>query len=216
MSESKTVSVVVGEEWPLFREALAHLCKHLGYFVAARCGDGQGAWDAIQRHKPSIALLDYSLPDLVTLDLVRRLRENGSATRVLLLSVRRDRRAVTEALRSGAAGFVLKSGPQQDFVQALRRISRGGVYVSPSLDFDSKSPAPPPSSSSNPVELLSSREYQVFTLLVDGLRAKEIAHRLEVSPKTVDTYRASLMRKLDIHDVPGLVRFAISRELTTV
>jgi DNA-binding NarL/FixJ family response regulator len=215
MTESKAVTLVVGEEWPLIREALVALCQQLGCEVVGRCGDGNSAWQAIQQFRPDIALLDYGLPELVTLEVVRRLREQSFPTRVLILSVRRDRRTVLEALRSGAAGYVLKSGPSQDLSHAIHKISTGGIYVSPSLDIGKLTNGAQPLSG-DPVESLSSREYQVFTLLVDGIRAKEIASRLDVSPKTVDTYRASLMRKLDIHDVAGLVKFAIQRELTTV
>jgi DNA-binding NarL/FixJ family response regulator len=119
---------------------------------------------------------------------------------------------VLETLRSGAAGYILKSGSVEQLREAFRQIERGTVYVSPLLEMGKifstrKGPA------DDPIDQLSAREYQVFTLLVDGTRAKEIAARLELSPKTVDTYRASLMRKLDIHDVAGLVKFAIQREL---
>ena len=128
------------------------------------------------------------------------------------MSTRRDRKTVLEALRCGAAGYILKSGPPQQLSDALRQIRSGGVYVSPLLEFgkmfsaNNKRPGP------DPFDALSAREYQVFNLLVEGVRAKEIAKRLQLSPKTVDTYRASLMRKLDIHDVAGLVRFALNRD----
>jgi DNA-binding NarL/FixJ family response regulator len=99
-------------------------------------------------------------------------------------------------------------------LEAFEQTAQGGVYVSPMLELDkifaqSKSRKP-----DDPMDLLSAREYQVFSLLVEGLRAKEVAARLDLSPKTVDTYRASLMRKLDIHDLAGLVKFAVQRGLT--
>ena len=119
-------------------------------------------------------------------------------------------------LRAGAAGFLLKSVDQAELLDALFRVRSGSIYISPQLEFEklffstgTSSPA------SDPIDMLSSREYQVFQLLVDGVRAKDIARRLQLSPKTIDTYRASLMRKLDIHDVAGLVKFAIQRDLTS-
>jgi DNA-binding NarL/FixJ family response regulator len=87
--------------------------------------------------------------------------------------------------------------------------------VSPQLELNKIFSSNQKSSAEDPLDMLSAREYQVFSLLVEGVRAKEIAARLELSPKTVDTYRASLMRKLDIHDVAGLVKFAIQRDLTS-
>ncbi|HLJ17557.1 MAG TPA: LuxR C-terminal-related transcriptional regulator, partial [Bryobacteraceae bacterium] len=95
------------------------------------------------------------------------------------------------------------------------QIREGGVYISPLLRMEEILASSRSRSSRDPLESLSAREHQVFSLLVEGVRAKEIAARLTLSPKTVDTYRASLMRKLDIHDVAGLVKFAIQRNLTS-
>jgi DNA-binding NarL/FixJ family response regulator len=121
-----------------------------------------------------------------------------------------------ESLRNGANGFLLKSSPAAQLLEALLQIMSGGIYVSPEMELEKIFIAHRKNDASDPLESLSSREYQVFSLLIDGIRAKEIAARLDLSPKTVDTYRASLMRKLDIYDLPGLVKFAIQRELTSM
>jgi DNA-binding NarL/FixJ family response regulator len=98
--------------------------------------------------------------------------------------------------------------------EALAQFTQGGIYVSPQIEVMSLfGDGNGRNQGSDPIESLSSREFQVFSLLVEGVRAKEIAARLSLSPKTVDTYRSSLMRKLDIHDVAGLVKFAIKRDL---
>jgi DNA-binding NarL/FixJ family response regulator len=213
MTEPKAVSIVIGEELPLIREALAHLCRaQSGCQILATCGDGTAAYDAICSLKPDIALLDLNLPELVTLEIIRRLRSGLAHTRVLVMSIRRDRKTVIEALRCGAAGYILKSGPAEQLSDALRHIRNGGVYVSPLLEIGKMFAANQKRPGPDPFDALSAREYQVFNLLIEGIRAKEIAKRLQLSPKTVDTYRASLMRKLDIHDVAGLVRFALNRE----
>ena len=109
---------------------------------------------------------------------------------------------------------MLKTGTSTQLLEAFEQILTGGIYVSPELHLDKIfAAASRRAETEDPLESLSSREYQVFSLLIDGIRAKEIAARLDLSPKTVDTYRASLMRKLDIHDVAGLVKFAIQREI---
>jgi DNA-binding NarL/FixJ family response regulator len=123
---------------------------------------------------------------------------------------------VLEALRSGANGFLLKSASTSNLHDALSQIMAGGIYVSPEMELEKIFISQRKNDNGDPLETLSSREYQVFSLLIDGIRAKEIAARLDLSPKTVDTYRASLMRKLDIYDVAGLVKFAIQRDLTSV
>ena len=93
----------------------------------------------------------------------------------------------------------------------------GGIYVSPQMELEKIFITPKGNNNLvDPIDTLSAREHQVFSMLVEGMRAKEIAGRLDVSPKTIDTYRASLMRKLDIHDVASLVKFAIHRNLTSI
>ena len=111
--------------------------------------------------------------------------------------------------------FLLKSGPANQLLEAFEQILDGGIYISPELELNKIFVSGSKASSDDPLQALSAREYQVFSLLCDGVRAKEIAARLSLSPKTVDTYRASLMRKLDIHDVAGLVKFAIQKDLTS-
>jgi two-component system invasion response regulator UvrY len=132
-----------------------------------------------------------------------------------VLSTRRDRKTVVEALRCGANGFLLKSAPWNQLLEAFEQILDGGVYVSTELELNKIFGGVGDGGLEDPLQSLSAREHQVFSMLVEGVRAKEIAARLELSPKTVDTYRASLMRKLDIHDVAGLVKFAIQRDLTS-
>ena len=116
-------------------------------------------------------------------------------------------------MRSGANGYVLKSDLASCLLDALDEVLGGSIYVSPQLKladiFSTSENAPP----QKPYEQLSAREHQVFTLLVDGLRSKEIANQLDLSPKTVNTYRSNLMIKLNIHDLPGLVKFAIRKKL---
>ena len=145
----------------------------------------------------------------------RRIKDLNQATKVVVLSTRRDRKTVVGALRCGVSAFLLKSGPSLQLLEAFDQILDGGIYVSPSLELDKIFSPGQRSIPDDPLESLSAREYQVFSLLVEGTRAKEIAARLDLSPKTVDTYRASLMRKVDIHDVASLVKFAIQRDLTS-
>jgi DNA-binding NarL/FixJ family response regulator len=210
------IRILIAEPLPLLREALSALCTFRGTFqVVAQCADGASALRQILELQPDVALLDLDLPEVHTLELLRRVREAGNETRMVLMSSRSDRKTIIEALRCGAQGFVLKSGSAQQLFDSLRQVREGGVYISPSVEVEKIfGPQRGRALDSDPVESLSTREHQVFTMLVEGLRAKEIAARLSVSPKTIDTYRASMMRKLDIHDVAGLVKFAIHRNLT--
>jgi DNA-binding NarL/FixJ family response regulator len=205
---------LLADEMTLVREGLAAICESAALCdVIGQTADGATALQMIQELKPDIAFLDWNLPALFTLEVARQVRASGLPTKIAVLSTRGDRKTVLEALRAGASAFLLKSGPSQQIREAIRQVLEGGVYISPLLNVEEifllqNQPEPP-----DPFQSLSPREFQVFTMLVDGVRAKEIAARLGLSPKTVDTYRSSLMQKLDIFDVAGLVKFAIQRSL---
>ena len=214
--ERKTYSVLLADDLTLVREGLAALCAaHSQYKVVGQCSEGVAALKLILTQKPDLAVLDLNLPDLFTMEIVKRAREANVPTKIVVLSMRRDRKTVVEALRCGVSGFLLKSAPSSELLEAFEQVLYGSIYVSPQLELDKIFSTNHKASPEDPLDLLSTREYQVFSLLVEGVRAKEIAARLELSPKTIDTYRASLMRKLDIHDVAGLVKFAIHRDLTS-
>ena len=205
--EPLTSSLLVADELALVREGISRICESSGRFKALyECEDGAAAFELIREHSPDIALLDIHIPRLFCFEVVRKVRDLGISTRFIILAARGDRKLVLEALRCGANAFVLKSGNSSRLAEALDQVNTGGVYVSPELEFD-KLVLETAKAPTDPLASLSCREYQVFTLLIDGVRAKEIAARLELSPKTIDTYRASLMRKLDIHDIAGLVKF---------
>lgn len=206
------MDVLLADELTLVREGLTALCNRLpGFQVVSQVGTAEAAITEIQRLEPSIALLDLALSDLAATEVIRRVREQGLRTRCAVLSTRKDRKTVLEVLRTGACGYVLKSSTPDQMADAMNQFTQGGIYVSPQIEVMSLFGESASRSEEDPIDALSSREFQVYSLLVDGIRAKEIAARLALSPKTVDTYRSSLMRKLDIHDVAGLVKFAMRR-----
>ncbi len=209
------IHVLLADELTLVREGLAALCNSLsGFRVVSQVGTAGTALSEILRLEPDVALLDLGLSDLAATEVIRRVRERGLRTRCAVFSVRKDRKTVLEVLRCGACGYLLKSSTAEQMSDALTQFTQGGIYVSPQIEVMSLfGDTAGRNHGEDPLECLSSREFQVFSLLVEGIRAKEIAARLALSPKTVDTYRSSLMRKLDIHDVAGLVKFAIKRDL---
>ena len=211
-------SLLIADELGLVRDGIAKLCAGASWSRRIlTCADGPAVLETVAVESPGLALIDFQIPRMFSLELVRQLRAGHPNVRIVLMAARGDRKLALETLRSGANGFFLKTLSGNDLVEALERVHLGNVYVSPGLDFEKVfTRAGRDLPGRDPMEHLSSREYQVFQLLIDGSRPKDIAMRLGLSPKTVDTYRASLMRKLDIHDVAGLVRFAIQRELTAV
>jgi DNA-binding NarL/FixJ family response regulator len=217
MSNHTKHTILIAEELSLVREGIAGLCEAAGNFrVDGQAADGTTALELVQTFRPDIAIIDFNIPRLFSLELIRRCKDLGIRTRFIIVAAKGDRKTALEALRSGANGFILKSSSTDLLLEALQQVAGGSIFVSPELQFERIFLTPKRSAPQDPLESLSSREYQVFQLIIEGIRAKEIASRLSLSPKTVDTYRASLMRKLDIHDVPGLVKFAIQRDLTSV
>jgi DNA-binding NarL/FixJ family response regulator len=212
---TKRAEILIADELTLMREGLSALCNSIpGYTVVSQVGTAGAALAEIERLQPDIALLDWNLADLAATEVIRRVRDLHLRTRCAIFSQRKDKKTVLEVLRTGACGFLLKTSTYDQMTEALTQFVNGGIYVSPQIEVMSLFGEPNSrNQTDDPIESLSSREYQVFTLLVEGIRAKEIAARLQLSPKTVDTYRSSLMRKLDIHDVAGLVKFAIKRDL---
>ena len=208
-------SVVLADDHVIVREGLSALCEAHGLRVLGQCADGIAAFDMIVALQPEFALLDMHMPGLTGVELVRRLRAAGCATKLMILSISRDEILVREALRAGADAYLLKDGPSRHLIDAIRFVRDGGVYVSPLLGGASLFSVAGIDETGDPLAALSPREREVFSHLVNGLRGKDIADRLQISPKTVDTYRASLMRKLQVRDLVELVKFAIARKLTS-
>jgi two-component system response regulator NreC len=216
MEQTCESTVVLADDHVIVREGIAALCASHNFRILEQCSDGPAAYEAILRLKPDLAILDLHMPGMTGAEVVRRLRAGGCATKLIILSISRDEAMVMEALRNGADAYLLKDGPARHLLDAISFVREGGVYVSPLLRgaglFARMETSAP---TDDPLALLSPREMEVFSYLVNGMRSRDIAERLDISPKTVDTYRASLMRKLKVHDLVGLVKFAIERNVTS-
>ena len=208
------ISLLFVEELTLYREGLTCMFdSHPDFDLLGSACSGLAIVDLLVGQPADVGLIDLHLTDIHAFEVVRRVRALGVETRLVLLASRADPRTATEAIRGGAQGLVLKSGNSAQLLEACRQVMSGAVFIDPRVELAQTLSNVVRKDPSDPLEALSSREHQVFSLLIEGVRAKEIAARLAVSPKTVDTYRASLMRKLNIHDVAGLVKYAIQRQL---
>jgi DNA-binding NarL/FixJ family response regulator len=215
MQEPAATTVVLADDHAIVREGIAALCTSHGMRVLGQVADGGAAVEMITMLNPDFAILDIHMPGVTGVQAIRRLRTMGCTVKLLILSISREESTVIEALRAGADAYLLKDGPSRHLLDAINFVRDGGVYVSPMLGRAGLFAKSEKSHPEEPLAGLSPREMEVFSYLVNGLRAKDIADLLEISPKTVDTYRASLMRKLKVNDLVGLVKFAIERNLTT-
>jgi len=212
--EQRPKTVVLADDHEIVREGFALILAAAGMRVVAQCPDGLSALEQIERHRPDFAILDLEMPGMNGIETVAELRRRGVKTKLLILSISRDGTRVMDALRAGADAYVLKDGPRKHLLDAMAFVTEGGVYVSPLLGGAAIFTNAEALGRGDPLSALSPREREVFRHLVNGDRAKEIAALLEISPKTVDTYRASMMRKLGVNDLVGLVKFAFEKGLT--
>lgn len=204
--------LVLVDDHALVRAGLRALLGEMnGVSVVAEASDGREALQLIAEHKPDIALLDISLPGLNGLEVAARVAKDHPATRVIILSMHGDDESVRRALTAGAAGYLLKNSDRSELELALRTVARGDAWLSPAVTKKvvmafaegARTPA------QEAFEVLTPRQREVLQLIAEGHSSKEIAGRLNLSPKTVETHRTELMARLGIHGVAGLVRYAI-------
>jgi two-component system, NarL family, response regulator NreC len=205
------IRVVLVDDHELVRQGLKALLEREGFQVVGQASDGQEAVRLVPTVCPDVAILDVSMPILNGLDAARELQRSPQKTRTILLTRHDEDQYVTEALRAGVRGYVLKNQAATDLVNAIQQVCRGEIYLSPSISrtvveaFLSKTALP--------TDPLTSRERQVLQLIGEGKSSKEIAALLGISLKTAESHRTRLMRKLDIHELASLVRYAIRRGL---
>ena len=211
-----TIRILIADDHGVVAEGLKHLIESDPELeVVAVVGDGREAVRLAKEAQPDVVLMDLSMPELNGADATRAIVENDSKCRVIMLSMYAEREYVRRALKAGALGYVLKRAAATEVVDAIRAVHKGQRYLSPRVadavieDYASDEKA-------DLLERLSAREREVLQLLAEGRTGAEIAQRLSLSQKTVETYRARLVEKLGIRDVAGLVKFAIQRGLVSL
>jgi two-component system, NarL family, response regulator NreC len=206
------VRILLAEDHVMVRQGLRTFLEQAGMAVIGEAGDGQEALRIAHEQHPDVAVLDIGMPYLNGLETARRLREALPQTKIVLLTMHTEDPYVLEAIQAGAVGYVLKTQAMLDLVQAIQNVLQGQIYLSPRISralvtaYLTRSDLPP--------DPLTSREREVLQLIAEGETTKEIAWRLKLSAKTVESHRIRLMRKLDIHETATLVRYAIRRGLT--
>jgi len=210
------IRILIADDHGVVAEGLKHVVESQGDMqVVAIVGDGREAVRVAKEQTPDVVLMDLSMPELNGADATRAILERDPNCRVIVLSMYVEREYVRRALKAGASGYVVKRSAAKEVVDAIRAVHAGQRYLSPRVadvvidDYagDAKGDL---------LEKLSAREREVLQLLAEGRTGAEIAARLALSQKTVETYRARLVEKLGIRDVAGLVKFAIQRGLVSL
>lgn len=203
--------ILLADDHPIFRQGLRTILEREGLLVVAEASDGAEAVRLAKETLPDVAVLDFSMPMLNGMDAARRIGQNCPGIISIILTAHTEDQYVLEALRAGVRGYILKGQASTEIVQAIREVSRGSIYLSPSMSqvlvqaYLAKSELPP--------DPLTLREREVLQLIAEGKSTKEVALQLNISVKTAESHRSRLMEKLDIHETATLVRYAIRRGL---
>jgi DNA-binding NarL/FixJ family response regulator len=209
--------VLLADDHHLVRAGIRALVTSFNnYEIVAEAGDGIEALQLLRQHKPDIALLDIAMPGLNGLEVTAAINKVLPCIQVIILSMHSSEVYVNRALRAGAAGYILKGAFTGELEQALDAVGRGEKFISSAVSHYFSDPVNVMVKSKEKetdevtrYNSLPLRQRQVLQMIAEGLSTKEIAKKMTLSPKTVKTYRVEMMSRLQIHDVAGLVRFAI-------
>jgi len=181
--------------------------------VVGEAPDGDQALRDIPALGPAVFLMDMSMPGCSGLELIEKVRRRAPDTRILVLSMHREDHYATRTIRAGAQGFITKTRPPEELLDALRKVAAGQMYITQELATKLAMGALTGQSEDEPHTRMTKREYEIFLDLARGMTVGEIADKLSVSSKTVSTHKARLMEKLGAHSISDLVRYALSQEL---
>lgn len=218
MADGK-VTVVLADDHHLVRSGVRAFLEREGNFaVLGETGDGLEVVALVERLEPAVLLLDLVMPGLNGLEVTRQVSQRCPKTRIVVLSMHGTEAYVLEALRNGAAGYIVKDAHPDDFIRGLREVAEGRRYLSPPLS-ERAIEAYVERARTGTLDLhetLSTREREVFRLVAEGYSTNQIAMRLCVSPRTIETHRANLMRKLGLRSHVHLIRYALQRGLLSM
>jgi DNA-binding NarL/FixJ family response regulator len=207
--------VMLVEDHTLVRAGIRALLQGLPDIqVVAEAADGLAALELIAADPPDVVLMDISMPGLSGLETAARLRQQASAPRVILLSMHASEEYVLQALQQGVSGYLLKDAGTSELTAAIRAVARGETYISPAVSKHLAGYIRRVGETSSG-DGLTPRQREILKLIAEGRTTQQIAQQLHISVKTAETHRAQLMERLNIHDVAGLVRYAIRTGLVT-
>jgi two-component system nitrate/nitrite response regulator NarL len=214
---NEQIRILVVDDHPVVRRGIA-MCMALQerIQVVGEAADGREALEKVRDLKPDVVLMDIDMPQMNGMAATDLLRREQPSIKVIILSMYSNTDYVMRIIECGARGFVLKEAPPSELVQAIESVNAGQTHFSPDVARIALNQVVRGSGESTPLSRLTNREREVLVQIADGLSNKEIAHQLSIGVRTVETHRERIMRKLDIHSVAGLTRFAISQGMVSL
>ena len=208
-------TVIIADDHEIVRRGLRGILEgEGGCRVLAEAADGLTAAQLVEKHKPQVLILDLNMPRLHGIEVLRQTRSTSPHTRVIVLSMHNDEPYVIESLRGGASAYILKGSESQEILQALKEVLSGRRFLSATLsEWAINALVAKPADDADPLQSLTQRERMVVQLAAEGHTNAEIAEKLFISPRTAETHRTNLLRKLGLQTQTDLVRFAIRKGL---
>lgn len=210
------IRIIIAEDHNLVRQGLRALLERSGDIeVVAEATTGQEAVELTEQLKPDVVVMDLSMPRLDGAQAAERILSFNLPTQVVIVSMHEDTTMVQQLLRRGVKGYLLKDALSEELLLAVRSAVQGKIYLSPTISESVMSMlmAPPPAQAENMGDLLTPREREVLQLVAEGNTNNGVAEILSISIKTVEKHRANLMAKLDVNDLPSLIRIAMQHKL---
>jgi DNA-binding NarL/FixJ family response regulator len=208
----KPVSVILADDHTLVRAGIRALLEKLPEVrVIGEAGDGRAVLNLVKAQPPDVVLMDIAMPGLNGLEAAERMARDYPDVRIIILTMHDNEEYVLRALKAGVAGYLLKKSATAELETALHQVLRGEIYLSREISahLNKKLPLHGLAGRKSALEQLTSRQREVLQLIAEGQNTKGIGDILKVSPKTVEYHRMKLMAGLNLHDIPGLVRFAL-------
>ncbi len=218
----RSVNIVLVEDHTLVREGIKALLDTIeGVSVVAEAGDGHHALYMIEKTRPDMVLLDIAIPGLNGIEVAGRIKKDYPSIKVIMLSMHANEEYVYQSLRAGVSGYLLKDSGIEELELAIRSVMKDEIYLSPPIskqvitDYINRTEdrTKATKGSEKVFDVLTSRQREILQLIAEGYTTKEIAKKLNISISTVDTHRTQIMDILDIHNVAGLVRYAVKAGL---
>jgi two-component system response regulator NreC len=214
------ISVLLVEDHHVVRKGISYLLSlEEDIDLVGEAEDGNKAIKMAKDLRPDVVVMDITMPNLNGIDAVKQIKKAIPETKVMILTMHTREQYIRQALREGASGYLLKESTQEELVNAIRTVHKGGVALSPSISrfvLNEYIRQADPKNEVDSLELLTDRERQVLRLIAEGKTNKEIAKCLSISKSTVNIHRTNIMQKLDIHDTAGLVRYSMEKGIIVI
>ncbi len=211
------IRIALVDDHQIVRDGLSALLAPLrDIAVVAQAGSGREAVALARKDIADVFIMDIAMSDLNGLEATKRIVSANPAAKVIMLSMHASEEYVVRSLQNGARGYLVKNAAPEELEAAIRKVASGGVYLSPSIGDTMRTHILSKSAETTLQDALTSRQREILQAIAEGISTRDIAEKLCISPKTVETHRSQIMQKLNINNVPGLVHYAIRHGIITV